>query len=191
MNRCARLFLHKASRRYFVFVSVLLVATAFEAGAQDRTEKEIFQKASFKSAEKICTVEHDGVVTALVKNGVELSTSEDWDCDGVPDAYDNCVGIANASQTDANSNGIGDACESAATIRSGQPLALKKKPESKRPRSEVNRDKKPEPRNKRSENRSKKSEDDRKKKRTGPRNRKSAETRDKTKSAIKRRDGRS
>lgn len=35
----------------------------------------------------------------------------DRDRDGVPDALDNCPGTPNASQSDANDNGIGDACE--------------------------------------------------------------------------------
>jgi hypothetical protein len=38
----------------------------------------------------------------------------DTDGDGRPDAIDNCPTIANSSQADCNSNGIGDACELAA-----------------------------------------------------------------------------
>ncbi len=40
-----------------------------------------------------------------------LYVPADSDRDGVPDAQDNCVSIANADQTDANGNGIGDACD--------------------------------------------------------------------------------
>lgn len=35
----------------------------------------------------------------------------DFDEDDVPDIYDNCVKIANTDQTDADENGLGDACE--------------------------------------------------------------------------------
>jgi hypothetical protein len=90
-----------------------------------------YQKVSFEP-KKSCTVKASGEVTALVKNGVELSVTEDWDCDGVPDAYDNCVGIANPTQTDSDGNGIGDACEAATTVRTGLPVKVKtavRKPE--------------------------------------------------------------
>jgi hypothetical protein len=75
-----------------------------------------FQKISFKP-DRSCTVPAAGEVTALVKNGVELSTSDDYDCDGVPDAYDNCVGMPNPNQADTNRNVIGDVCEAAVTIK--------------------------------------------------------------------------
>ena len=39
----------------------------------------------------------------------------DTDADGVPDFRDNCVNIANPSQADCDSDGIGDACELAST----------------------------------------------------------------------------
>jgi hypothetical protein len=116
MARCSSSFPPYASGVYFALISAAVLALAgLEAGAQDRSRTDIFQKASFKSP-TTCTVESSGAVTALVKNGVELSVHDDWDCDGVADAYDNCVGIANASQTDANLNGIGDGCESVATV---------------------------------------------------------------------------
>jgi len=35
----------------------------------------------------------------------------DIDNDGVPDAEDNCLNIANPNQEDINNNGIGDVCE--------------------------------------------------------------------------------
>ena len=40
----------------------------------------------------------------------------DTDADGVPDFRDNCVNIANPSQADCDNDGIGDACELAATF---------------------------------------------------------------------------
>jgi len=138
MNRCTRLLSASSLSVYLVFVSGLLAVAALETGAQekatppseDRRDADVFQKASFKrdaeNAKTTCTVPETSAVTALVKNGVELSVGEDWDCDGVPDGYDNCVGMANASQADADGNGIGDACESAATVRSGRAEDKKK-----------------------------------------------------------------
>jgi len=35
----------------------------------------------------------------------------DSDCDGVPDALDNCPAVANSDQRDMNRNGVGDACD--------------------------------------------------------------------------------
>ena len=177
MGRCIRLFLHKTSRVYLGLASVVLVVGVLGASAQsksiwqanpsgnDKPDADVFQKASFKrdakTAEKTtCTVSLQGAVTALVKNGVELSTSDDWDCDGVPDAYDNCVGIANASQADANSNGIGDGCESEINVSAGRTPT-----------------KKPEAKIRKSEHRRKTSED---------RIRRSAESREKKKSVVRR-----
>jgi hypothetical protein len=104
-----------------------------------------FQKISFKPDAK-CTVPATGEVTALVKNGVELSVSEDYDCDGVPDAYDNCVGMPNRDQADANGNAIGDLCEAAATIKTTPPA---------KPIKEKSRDKRRETREKKKERKSK------------------------------------
>jgi hypothetical protein len=36
---------------------------------------------------------------------------QDADGDGVPEAVDNCPGVANASQLDADGDGFGDACD--------------------------------------------------------------------------------
>ncbi|MFC1648289.1 hypothetical protein ACFL1B_02410 [Nanoarchaeota archaeon] len=36
---------------------------------------------------------------------------QDFDCDKVPDQYDNCLDISNPSQSDQNRNGLGDACD--------------------------------------------------------------------------------
>ena len=38
------------------------------------------------------------------------------DGDGVPDAQDNCLAVANADQTDSDSDGYGDACELACDL---------------------------------------------------------------------------
>lgn len=165
MNRCARLLSSSKVSVYLSLVSAVLAVAALEAGGQDSpTEKQqptdVFQKASFKRPEKMCSVPAAGAVTALVKTGVELSVTDDWDCDGVPDAYDNCVGIANASQDDAGGNGIGDVCESAATISSGlAPGKLKKKTHARSMKSEGDRKKK-----KKTDARSQKSEGSRKRK---------------------------
>jgi hypothetical protein len=47
--------------------------------------------------------------------GCGVATSAGWladaDCDSAPDAIDNCPGIPNSNQADANRNGAGDACD--------------------------------------------------------------------------------
>jgi hypothetical protein len=97
-----------------------------------------YQKISFKTA-KQCVVATNGEVTSLVKNGVELSMTEDFDCDGVPDAYDNCVGIPNPSQADSDSDGIGDACEAVTRVK--VPMPVKAKAEDRKEKSVVRRPK--------------------------------------------------
>jgi hypothetical protein len=47
------------------------------------------------------------------------SPTADWDCDGIADPEDNCVGMPNRAQADSDRNGIGDVCEAAATVRLG------------------------------------------------------------------------
>jgi hypothetical protein len=38
------------------------------------------------------------------------------DGDGIPDATDNCPGVANAEQTNSDTDGLGDACDNCATV---------------------------------------------------------------------------
>ena len=121
MKHCKNSFPQRKSLVSLTFLAAMLTLAALDANAQKRPDAETYQKASLKTA-KPCTVAPAGEVTALVKNGVELSVTEDWDCDGVPDAYDNCVGMPNPSQTDGDRNGIGDACEAAATVTMGVPV---------------------------------------------------------------------
>jgi len=47
----------------------------------------------------------------LCSAGEPTSCAVDGDSDSIVDALDNCVGIANASQTDSDSDGLGDACD--------------------------------------------------------------------------------
>lgn len=113
MNCCTNSFPHPRSLASLIFfVSIL----ALPIVAQTRSDADPYQKISFKT-ERPCVVGTTGEVTSLVKNGVELSVNEDWDCDGVPDAYDNCVGMANREQFDSDGNGTGDVCEAATTIK--------------------------------------------------------------------------
>lgn len=112
----------------FAYIVLLAAAFALPAFAQTRPDDAAFQKISFKPT-KTCAVPAEGEVTSLVKNGVELSVTEDFDCDGVPDAYDNCVGIPNQDQADSDHNGIGDACEAATTVRAELPS--KNRPKTK------------------------------------------------------------
>jgi len=123
------------SRLAFLIAMVALPAVG--AYAQKQGAADPYQKISFKTT-KPCTVAATGEVTALVKSGVELSVTEDWDCDGVPDAYDNCVGIPNADQKDTDNNGIGDACEAAVTVKAeppakSRPIAKERVPAKSKP----------------------------------------------------------
>src|SRR5262245_40939514 len=40
-----------------------------------------------------------------------VARAQDSDLDGVPDASDNCLAVANADQSDGDSDGYGDACD--------------------------------------------------------------------------------
>jgi MBG domain-containing protein len=55
----------------------------------------------------------DPVVRQLYINSLQWITGwvPDSDGDGIPDAKDNCVTIANPDQADSDHNGVGDACE--------------------------------------------------------------------------------
>jgi hypothetical protein len=106
------------------FLIAVVALPALGAYAQKQAAADPYQKISFKTT-KQCTIPATGEVTALIKSGVELSVTEDWDCDGVPDAFDNCVGMPNPDQTDNDNNGIGDVCEAGATIKAGPPAKSK------------------------------------------------------------------
>ncbi len=58
---------------------------------------------------------------ACVLAGLTSNTAlaQDADGDGVPDASDNCQLVANPMQSDCDSNGVGDACQSSQTISTG------------------------------------------------------------------------
>lgn len=43
--------------------------------------------------------------------GSPTSTTVDDDGDGLANAFDNCIGVANATQADMNGDGVGDACD--------------------------------------------------------------------------------
>lgn len=47
----------------------------------------------------------------ILKNGETVIPLADADVDGVPDAADNCVALANAGQSDFDLDGAGDACD--------------------------------------------------------------------------------
>ncbi|MBI4601960.1 MAG: thrombospondin type 3 repeat-containing protein [Planctomycetes bacterium] len=46
-------------------------------------------------------------------NVLDLVSGKDSDSDGVPDAADNCPGVANPTQRDSDGDGLGDACDRA------------------------------------------------------------------------------
>jgi len=127
MNRCTNSF----PRRPTLFLMTLIALVTVNAQAQTRPERAaVFEKTALKDT-KPCVVGSSGEVTALVKNGVELSVNEDWDCDGVPDAYDNCVGMPNRDQLDSNHDGIGDVCEAAAIIKTTAPPTARSRTRAK------------------------------------------------------------
>jgi hypothetical protein len=113
MTYCPDLFPRYSSLLQLVFA---IAVVALPIAAQNRSDEAAFVKASLKTT-KTCTVPPTGEVTSLVKNGIELRVTEDFDCDGIPDAYDNCIGLANTDQADTDRNGIGDACEAATSVK--------------------------------------------------------------------------
>jgi len=120
MKRRTNSFPLKRSVARLIVLIAVVALSALDAYAQTQVAADPYQKISFKTT-RPCAVGTNGEITALVKNGVELSVTEDWDCDGVPDAYDNCVGMPNPSQIDSDGNGTGDVCEAAVTIKAGSP----------------------------------------------------------------------
>lgn len=56
----------------------------------------------------------DGSLTGVIPTFVGLASS-DTDADGVYDPYDNCVLVANGSQTDTDADGAGDVCDNCPT----------------------------------------------------------------------------
>jgi len=69
--------------------------------------------------------------TTLTMNGAKFITAvftstvpADSDGDGVPDASDNCPTVANPDQSDSNSNGTGDACETTTVSVAGQVTSV-------------------------------------------------------------------
>jgi hypothetical protein len=131
MNRCTNSFPHPGSLARLIFLIAAIALPALGVDAQTQPSAGPSQKASINAAGP-CSVEISGEVTHLVKNGVELSVGEDWDCDRVADAYDNCVGMANPTQTDSDGNGRGDACEAVSFIWAEVPAKSRSNATSER-----------------------------------------------------------
>jgi hypothetical protein len=130
MNCCTNSVARPSLVRFIFLIAVMIALPALGAYAQERPDT--FQKVSIK-APRPCSVGATGAVTYLVRNGVELSVSEDWDCDSVADAYDNCVGMANPTQADSDANGLGDVCEAVSFVKAGPPAKTRSttKPETR------------------------------------------------------------
>ncbi len=71
------------------------------------------------AASHLCGV---GVLAALLC--ATSAFARDGDGDGIPDGSDNCPLVANPTQADCDSNGIGDACESSITLATGNMGAI-------------------------------------------------------------------
>jgi YD repeat-containing protein len=52
-----------------------------------------------------------GTSKIVITSSTTTSAPPDTDHDGIPDALDNCPGVYNPQQLDANANGTGDCCD--------------------------------------------------------------------------------
>jgi len=136
MNYCTGFFRHPGFLARLTLLFAVITLLALEVYAQTQPGADPYQNISLITA-RPCSVGTIGEVTYLVKNGVELSVNEDWDCDHIADAYDNCVGMPNPTQTDSDGNGIGDVCEAATTIKAGVPAKSRSNTKAKSPRAKA------------------------------------------------------
>ena len=127
MDCCTNSVSRPSLVRFLFLIAVMIALPALGAYAQRRPGPDRFQKTSF-NAPQPCSVGTAGALTYLVRNGVELSVNEDWDCDRVADAYDNCVGMANPAQADSDANGVGDVCEAVSFVKADPPAKSRSNP---------------------------------------------------------------
>ncbi|MDP1823041.1 MAG: Ig-like domain-containing protein [Archangium sp.] len=90
-----------------VFVADLNPAT--------RTDPRVADTDNGGLADGLEDANHNGRVDSGETNPLtpsdDLPRAPDGDGDGVPDGTDNCASVANATQADADDDGVGDACE--------------------------------------------------------------------------------
>jgi hypothetical protein len=121
MRCCTNSFPRRTSVARLAFLAALVAMAALDAHTQSRQQgADIYKKISLKTKGP-CAVGSSGEVTSLIRDEVELSVNEDFDCDGVADAYDNCVGMPNPAQIDSDGDRVGDVCETAVTVKRGMP----------------------------------------------------------------------
>jgi hypothetical protein len=102
--------------------SLLTFASTVAAQTDTSSPPPAIKRVSYRPV-RTCFVGQREEIAAAIDTAepdrAHLSSTEDWDCDGIADRFDNCIGMSNRTQTDADGNGIGDTCEAAATVRLG------------------------------------------------------------------------
>jgi hypothetical protein len=63
------------------------------------------------AARDLCTAPGSSTGITTVTSANALACSTDGDADGIADALDNCIAIANAGQADTDADGVGDTCD--------------------------------------------------------------------------------
>ena len=99
------------------FLGMAILFAAFSTSGCARSVSPADGAATISDAspttDAITTVDACVVPTAcdLTLCGDRPGSTNDMDCDSIPDEQDNCLDVANVDQADHDTNGIGDFCE--------------------------------------------------------------------------------